>query len=449
LIVKRVNKLPQKFSLMEKSADQKRDERALFRLSALTVIILILLSLFYSSCSYECDKIRYTYYDQIQVDLDSIRNSVDLQNPKGIEEPGGLYYKDGFVYINERGQGIHIIDNTNPINPVPVSFIQIPGNYGLAARQNSLYADSYTDLLVFDISDPHAIEMTSRSEYAFVNLNALGAYYDAYSDILYDYQEREVTTTECDMDSDVSWWGQDDAGTVLMAATSDFNRGGGSETGSAGSMARFVVTNEVLYTVDHSSLNVFDVSVASQPEKKGTVGIGWGIETIFPYNQNLFIGAQDGMYIFDNQNPLAPQFLSVYSHANACDPVVVQGDYAYVTLRDGSGCQTYTNQLDIVNVSDPEYPQLVKSYSMLNPHGLGINGNCLFICEGAHGLKFFDIDPSDPTKIDLKAFNQSVDAFDVIALPNNLMMVGRDGFYQYDYDCGVRFEYLSTIAFGK
>ena len=40
------------------------------------------------------------------------------------------------------------------------------------------------------------------------------------------------------------------------------------------------------------------------------------------------------MFIYDNTNPQAPYFLSRFQHAEACDPVFVEGDYAYVTLRE-------------------------------------------------------------------------------------------------------------------
>ena len=35
----------------------------------------------------------------------------------------------------------------------------------------------------------------------------------------------------------------------------------------------------------------------------------------------------------------------------SCDPVVVQGDYAFVTLRGGTECQGFSNQLDIIDIS--------------------------------------------------------------------------------------------------
>lgn len=153
------------------------------------------------------------------------------------------------------------------------------------------------------------------------------------------------------------------------------------------------------------------------------------------------------MHIYDNRDPLSAKWLSTYSHITACDPVVVRGNYAYVTLRNGSECNTFANQLEIADISDLTNPKLAAKHIILNPHGLGINGSCLFICEGRYGLKAFELSPNVPTEIALIEWFKDTHAFDVITLANILMMVGEDGFYQYEYSCGERLEYLSKIGF--
>lgn len=45
------------------------------------------------------------------------------------------------------------------------------------------------------------------------------------------------------------------------------------------------------------------------------------------------------------------------SHVQSCDPVVVQGDLAYVTLR--GECFGESNRLEVINVSNPNTPELV------------------------------------------------------------------------------------------
>lgn len=433
----------------EHSHNQEQEKQDLIKLSTLTIVILIILSLLYSGCYHSCDKFTYMTYQPVYLDLDSLRDEVSFGEPKQIEEPGGIYYKAGYVFINEKTKGIHIIDDRTPEAPVPVGFITIPGNYAMAARGDFLYADSYSDLLVFDISDEQQPALVKREEDVFGDFTGTMAYLDQEHNAIVTYVETEYEDTDCGENRSGWFWGgmAEDSNTRFLAQSAS-DGGGANDTGESGSMARFVVDGQTLYAVDYSKLNVFDVSAPESPGKQGTVDLGWGIETIFPYQNKLFIGAMDGMYIMDNADKLNPELLSKYEHTTSCDPVVVQGNYAYVTLRNGTECAGYTNQLDIVNISDPTNPTLAKTYQMLNPHGLAINGECLFICEGTHGLKAFNVDQQNPTSITQTKFHEGIDAFDVISLPNILMMVGKDGFYQYDYNCGGNLLFLSEISFG-
>ena len=217
-----------------------------------------------------------------------------------------------------------------------------------------------------------------------------------------------------------------------------------SGNGTGGSLARFTLSGGFLYTVTDTDLSVFDVNVADKPNKLKTLNLGFEAETIFPYKDALYIGTTTGMKIYDNKNPANPQFLSTYSHIYSCDPVVVQGVYAYVTLRSGTGCQRGQNSLDIIDVSNPVNPRLVKSIQMLNPHGLAVDGTNLFICEGSNGLKSFDLtDPVNPIQ---REFINGVVSYDVIPTQKRLIVTGKNGIYQYDYTEPKSLKLLSKIS---
>ena len=219
---------------------------------------------------------------------------------------------------------------------------------------------------------------------------------------------------------------------------------GSSNTGIGGSMARFTIVGDYLYTVDSYNLKSFDISDKLNPEFREEVNLGWGVETIFPYDNNLFIGTQSGMHIYSLEKREKPSWISTYEHITSCDPVVVQGDYAYFTLRGGAECQNFNNQLDIIDISELEQPSLFKTYPMINPHGLGIDDNCLFITEGEYGLKMYDITNIDD--IILKKHFKDISSIDVIPFMDVLMVIGSDGFHQYNYDCELgEIEYISTI----
>jgi hypothetical protein len=202
-------------------------------------------------------------------------------------------------------------------------------------------------------------------------------------------------------------------------------------TGQGGSMARFAVAGDYLYVVDSRMLHVYDVKDAAKPVKVTDVELGVNIETIFPYQGKLFIGSMDGMHIYSLATPEAPEYLSTYVHITSCDPVVVQGNLAYVTLRTDNSCPRGSNQLDIIDISDPTNPQLVTNYQMDSPFGLGIDGSTLFVGEGNNGLTVLNV--ADPNNIKIISKVENLHAFDLIANNNNLILTGKNGVFQYDY----------------
>lgn len=203
------------------------------------------------------------------------------------------------------------------------------------------------------------------------------------------------------------------------------------DTGTAGSMSRFAIVDDYLYTIVGSSLQIFDISTPSRPAPWAKVRVGFNIETLFSYQSYLYVGASDGVYIYENSNPEFPEYVSLFRHFRGCDPVVVQGNYAYVTLRGGGFCWGFANQLDVIDISVPSQPVLVKSYPMQGPQGLGIDGNLLFVCDGTAGLKVFDA--MDPLQLQPLQTIPDIDCYDVIPQQQNLVVSDDLGILQYNY----------------
>jgi hypothetical protein len=213
--------------------------------------------------------------------------------------------------------------------------------------------------------------------------------------------------------------------------------------GIGGSMARFTICDNFLYTVDQYNLKVFDIDQLSLPLLVSDQSIGWDIETVFQYQNKLFFGTQTGMIIYNISNPASPSYVSTLSHFKSCDPVVVEGNYAYVTLRAGNLCGEATSQLDVINVSDILNPKWEQSYPMQEPYGLGIDNKTLFVCDGSAGLKIYNAEnPKNLVKI---AWFSDINAFDVIPYNGVLMMIGSSGLYQYDYKGPENISLLSHI----
>jgi hypothetical protein len=396
-----------------------------------------------TSCTQDtCTReITYTKYTPIFMTMADMRQDAAMTASRDLVEPGKIYFYNNYIFINELREGIHIIDNTNPSSPQNLGFIEIKGNVDMAVKDNILYADNYMDLLAIDITNPLAPTQMNRNQDVFPTLGA-----DANGNVLAYYDVEEVTEMrECSS----SWFGGGIfmEGDVMFATNMSTKGGGGAAPapqGVGGSMARFTISGNYLYTVDNADLHTFDVSNAANPSEVNTTTVGWNIETVFPNGDNLFIGSSNGMFIYSISNPMSPSFVSNFAHAGACDPVFVDGDFAYVTLRSGNICEGFNNQLDVVNISNPSQPTLAKTYQMDNPHGLSIANKTMFLCEGDNGLKVLDI--TDNMNIDQLKYYRDFATYDVIALPNNLLLViGKDGFYQYDYSDVNNLQQLSKI----
>jgi len=214
--------------------------------------------------------------------------------------------------------------------------------------------------------------------------------------------------------------------------------------GQGGSTARFTIQNNYLYTVDDSYLNVFSIVENNNPVFLNKVYIGFRIETLFAYDNNLFIGSQSGMFIFSLDNPEIPVRESSVEHFTACDPVVTDGITAYVTLHSESACGNNLNLLEIYDVSDIQSPILLQTRNMISPKGLSLYNDYLIVCDDE--VKIFDV--SDPNAM---SFVKSIDVqgFDVIIRNNHLIIIGENGLYQYSLDNNdvENVTHLSTISY--
>lgn len=93
--------------------------------------------------------------------------TVQTLPPRPLKNVGKIYVKDDYLFINEIGSGIHIVDNRDPAKPVRVSFVSIPGNHELTVKDSILFADNTLDLVALNIADPRNVRVVKRLENAF------------------------------------------------------------------------------------------------------------------------------------------------------------------------------------------------------------------------------------------------------------------------------------------
>ncbi len=270
-------------------------------LVVLAMVVLTMNSCMDDSCSRVVKYIKYTpVYMSVQELTD-----VKTMPSKALEEPGKIYFYNNYIFVNERNKGIHIIDNSDPAAPNNIAFINIPGNNDMAVQGNYLYADNGDDLITLDISNPTSATLVDRKTDAFPQL------YQYDEGLLVYYDEEEVSEVVDCNDNGGRFTGWQENVLFATADAGTISNSSAMTSGVGGSMARFTISQGHLYTVDDAQLNVFEInSNPASPNELSDVSVGWGIETIFPYQDKLFIGSNAGMYIFDNSTPSNPIQLS-------------------------------------------------------------------------------------------------------------------------------------------
>ena len=128
-------------------------------------IFIITLAIGFQHCEDTCVvENTFVYLEPVYSTSAEIKAAAGFKAPQEIHKAGKIYFYENFIFVNEIGEGIHFIDNSNPASPNPVGFLNIPGNLDLAIQNDLLYADSYIDLIVFDISNLNQIKEVSRIE---------------------------------------------------------------------------------------------------------------------------------------------------------------------------------------------------------------------------------------------------------------------------------------------
>ena len=415
------------------------------------IVVLIVMAFFlFNSCEDSTYRI-YTGNSPVYMSYDNLRKAVKVEQNAELENPGKIYFKDNYIFIVEELKGIHVYDNSNPASPVRKAFVNLPGVVDISISGYIMYADSFVDLVVLDVQDINNIHEAGRIKDILpytvppADNDYPLAFVDEDKGVVIDWEVEKIKE-KVNQDRNpypIFWLKADFAAMSNSSGNSSGVSGGG--VGVGGSMARFGIKGNVLYVLDQNTLKVFDITNKTSPVKHNDLYPGWGVETMYLTENTMFLGTTTGMVIFDISIPLSPQTRKFFSHARSCDPVIVDDTLAYITLRTGTTCGGSTNTLSVVNVKNINSPSLVATYSMTNPHGLGKDGDLLFICDGNAGLKIYDA--SDPKTITnhLVYTYPNINTYDVIPLGNVLVLIGDDGLYQYDYSNVLSIRLISSI----
>lgn len=403
------------------------------------ILLLAFIAVGIISCTEDYGTVTVTYQEATAIygDIDAVRAEPLNVTVREIMDPGKIYLGNDVILIGEEQEGIHVIDNSDPLNPTPVNFINLPGNREYFVKDNKIYAETYYDVVKIDISDMHNAILDSRAEYVFQDL---WKDQDGKTLIGFSYEEKtETFTTDDDFYVQVLAENEiylDYAQNIIpkSALPSSFAGSGSKVSGTAN---RVTYTNNHVYIIGNTSMYILaDGPQGLNKVNSGTglSNIGEGMETIFPHENNLYVGSRSAVNIYNISSPEHPVEAYEFEHATACDPVLPADGVAYVTLRtaDFSACPGNTNSLLVLDTRNTNDVKEKEEIHMTSPYGMTLKGNQLFVGEGDNGLKIFDVSNKyDPELI--RSVND-VEAYDVIPHPTNgnlILTTGPNGVSQY------------------
>jgi len=227
-----------------------------------------------------------------------------------------------------------------------------------------------------------------------------------------------------------------------------------SNSGTSGSITRFATMDDFMYTLNPNQLQTFDITDPSNPVLLNELETDYGLETIFIYENRIYLGARTGLYILGLEDPSNPNLLSqtlrTAQFFGGCDPVVVKDNYAYSTVKTiVNVCETVNVQsaLLVYEVSDPENPILTQTFILDIPNGLAVTDQYLYVCDtGSESLRVFDISSPDDIVSTPELDYPIVDPFDIIIDDDRMIVSTLNDFNILSIDDTGAIKYVKTIA---
>lgn len=141
-------------------------------LSKYLLLVLIISSLAFESCCYygDCEEGWVDHFEYLTpiYEEDETAHNIFISPSKDIEKPANIFTYLNYLMVNIKDEGFHVIDNTDPSQPVNLFFINIPGNTNVAIKDGMLYVDNYDDIVAFTIEDQE-ISIKQRISSAIAN----------------------------------------------------------------------------------------------------------------------------------------------------------------------------------------------------------------------------------------------------------------------------------------
>ncbi|MFA5936102.1 MAG: hypothetical protein WC787_04615, partial [Patescibacteria group bacterium] len=280
----------------------------------------------------------------------------------------GVAISGNYAYVGQAGQGLNIIDISNPTAPTSV---RVFDTAGLAldvkvAGQYAYVADGSNGLSIIDVSNPQVPFLVG-------NVSTTGTTGSVYVEGRYAYVADGVALRVIDI-SNVT------APAIVGSAFVD-------------GVSTVFVVGKYAYVGNNggsSGVQIFDVSNPRSPIHVATA-VGNGAVSKGPYVSGRYLYFADDnqdFRIFDISNPLIPTSAATFALPTAADGVVVQGRYAYLAA---------SSFMLVIDVSSSTAPSIKSSYrnNAGGYRGIAVAGKYAYLTGSAGHFNVIDIRGAD------------------------------------------------------
>jgi len=136
-------------------------------------------------------------YEPITLNRKEFEESIILSSPRKIQKSGKIYVIKKFLYINDVNKGFHIYDNSDPVNPILLHFLSVPGATDLAIRNDTFYINQATDLIAISTNiNENSIKITKRIPNTFPKITPPDGFFSdpiPEDHVIIDWKKKENT----------------------------------------------------------------------------------------------------------------------------------------------------------------------------------------------------------------------------------------------------------------
>jgi fibronectin-binding autotransporter adhesin len=302
------------------------------------------------------------------------------------------------AYVAEYGNGLRIMDMSNPKSPKVVGSLSGIGNaVSVAVSGRYAYVGTESSVRIIDVTNPSApVVAGTYSSLDFAYGVAVSGKYLLATD--------------------------DQDGLRILDVSDPANPGlVGSYLAGSSDFYALAVAGRYAYIGDQSNGDTYivDISNPASPVRVGTYNGSMAPAAFAVSGKYLYVGdAGGGFYALDVANPASPSLVGTYNGSGVYYGVAVAGDYAY--LSDFSG------KVSVVDVSNPASITLVGEASIGNtPWTVTVSGKYAYVADNTGGLKVIDINGAQLPSASIGSIEtNSINVSDDLTVGNNITAGG-------------------------